>query len=398
MSGAWPPPAPSVWKVAMARPLKAARVVSTKPNSFSVSVWIATCTSMRSATVRQLSIAAGVVPQSSCSFSPQAPASTCSLMPAGLQVLPLPKKPRFIGKPSAACSMRPICHGPGVHGGGEGAVRRTGAAAHHGGDAAVERLVDLLRGDEMDVAVDAARGDDLAFAGDRLGARADHDVDLGLDVGVAGLADADDAAVPEADIGLHDAPVVDDQGVGDDGVDRALRARALALAHAVADHLAAAELHLLAVGRVVLLDLDEELGVGQPHLVAHSRAEHVGIGRARDAGRALVGRADLGDRTELARDLGLETVAFAAAHVGREPHGARLAGLEAHGGAGGDVEPHALGALAVEPERIVGLEEMIVAADLDRPVAGVGDLERDRIAALVELQLARSGEDFTRLH
>ena len=114
MSGAWPPPAPSVWKVAMARPLKAARVVSTKPNSFSVSVWIATCTSMRSATVRQLSMAAGVVPQSSCSFSPQAPASTCSLMPAGLLVLPLPKKPRFIGKPSAACSMRPRCQGPGV--------------------------------------------------------------------------------------------------------------------------------------------------------------------------------------------------------------------------------------------------------------------------------------------
>ena len=45
MSGAWPPPAPSVWKVAMVRPLKAARVVSTKPDSFSVSVWIATCTS-----------------------------------------------------------------------------------------------------------------------------------------------------------------------------------------------------------------------------------------------------------------------------------------------------------------------------------------------------------------
>ena len=283
----------------------------------------------------------------------------------------------------------------GRDGGGEGAVRRAGAAAHHGGDAAVERLLDLLRGDEMDVAVDAARGDDLAFAGDRLGARADHDVDLGLDVGVAGLADADDAAVLQADIGLDDAPVIDDQRVGDDGVDRALRARALALAHAVADHLAAAELHFLAVGRVIALDLDEEVGVGQPHLVAHRRAEHVGIGRARDAGRALVGRTDLDDRPELARDLGLEAVAFAAAQVGREPHGARLAGLEAHGGAGGDVEPHALGALAVELQRLVGLEEMIVAADLDRPVAGVGDLDGDRIAALVELQLARSGDDFT---
>src|SRR5438874_2685635 len=148
--------------------------------------------------------------------------------------------------------------GPGRDGGGEGAMGGARAAAHHGGDAAIERVIDLLRADEMDVAVDAARGDDLAFTGDRLGARADHDVDLGLDVGITGLADAYDAAVPEADISLHDAPVIEDQRVGDHGIDRALGARALALAHAVADHLAAAELHLLAVGRVVLLDLDEE--------------------------------------------------------------------------------------------------------------------------------------------
>ena len=72
-----------------------------------------------------------------------------------------------------------------------------------------------------------------------------------------------------------------------------------------------------------------------------------------------------------------------AAQIGREPHRARLAGLEAHRRAGGDVEPHALGALAVELQRLVGLEEMIVAADLDRPVAGVGDLDGDRVAALV---------------
>src|SRR5258708_8621086 len=91
---------------------------------------------------------------------------------------------------------------------------------------------------------------------------------------------------------------------------------------------------------------------------------------------------------------------FAATHVGREPHGARLAGLEAHGGAGGDVEAHTLGPLAVEPESLVGLEEMIVAANLDRPVAGVGDLQRDRVAALagIEFKFTLRGEDFTWLH
>ena len=54
----------------------------------------------------------------------------------------------------------------------------------------------------------------------------------------------------------------------------------LALPHAVADHLAAAEFHLLAVNGEILLDLDDEVGVGEPHFVARGGAEHVRIGRA----------------------------------------------------------------------------------------------------------------------
>src|SRR6185437_15146576 len=117
--------------------------------------------------------------------------------------------------------------------------------------AGIERFVDLLRRDEMDMRVDAAGGDDLALAGNGFGPGADGDVHARLHVGIAGLAYAGDAPVLEADIGLHDAPMIDDQRVGDDGVDRALHARRLALPHAVADHLAAAELHLLAVNRAV---------------------------------------------------------------------------------------------------------------------------------------------------
>ncbi len=114
MSGAWPPPAPSVWKVEMERPFIAATEASTKPASFSVSVWIATCTSISSATPRQVSMAAGVVPQSSCSLRPIAPAAICSRSGPGRLVLPLPRKPRFIGNASAASSMRWMCQGPGV--------------------------------------------------------------------------------------------------------------------------------------------------------------------------------------------------------------------------------------------------------------------------------------------
>ena len=114
MSGAWPPPAPSVWNAHSPRPLVAAMVSSTKPLSFNVSLWIDTCVSVASATVRQQSIALGVVPQSSCSFKPIAPASICWCSAAGWLALPLPRKPRFIAKPSAACSIKRMCSGPGV--------------------------------------------------------------------------------------------------------------------------------------------------------------------------------------------------------------------------------------------------------------------------------------------
>ena len=137
----------------------------------------------------------------------------------------------------------------------------------------------------MDVGVEAAGGEDLSLAGDHLGAGADDDGHARLDVGIAGLADRGDAAVLDADVGLHDAPVIEDQRIGDDGVDRALPVGDLALAHAVADHLAAAEFHLLAVGGEILLHLDDEIGVGQPDAVAGGRAEHVGVDAPREFSR-----------------------------------------------------------------------------------------------------------------
>ena len=42
-------------------------------------------------------------------------------------------------------------------------------------------------------------------------------------VGIARLADLDDAAVANADVALDDAPVIDDQRIGDHQVERACR-------------------------------------------------------------------------------------------------------------------------------------------------------------------------------
>ena len=132
----------------------------------------------------------------------------------------------------------------------------------------------LLRADQMDVAVEAACREDLALARDNIGAGADHDGDARLDVGIAGLSDGADVAFLDRNVGLHDAPMVDDQRVGDDGIGRALLIRCLRLTHAVTDHFAAAEFHLLAIDGEVLLHLDDEVGVGEPHPVPRRRPEH----------------------------------------------------------------------------------------------------------------------------
>ena len=99
----------------MVRPLKAARAASRNPDSLSVSVCIATCTSYCSATDRHVSMVAGVVPQSSCSFRPQAPPSICCTSPGGSEALPLPRNPKLSGHSSAACSIIRMWKAPGVH-------------------------------------------------------------------------------------------------------------------------------------------------------------------------------------------------------------------------------------------------------------------------------------------
>src|SRR5580698_603764 len=101
---------------------------------------------------------------------------------------------------------------------------------------------------------------------------------------------------------------------------------------------------------------------------------------------------------EFSHDGLAEAVDCARAGNRDERHVARLSGLEAHGRAGGDVEPHAARLFTIELERGVGLEEMVMRADLDRPVAGIRNRECDALAALIYLDLAWPNEIFTGDH
>ena len=60
-----------------------------------------------------------------------------------------------------------------------------------------------------------------------------------------------------------------------------------------------------------------------------------------------------------------------------------FARFEARSRAGSDIQPHAAGLGAIEVQRRVDLEEVIMAAHLNGPVAGVFDQKRHSLPACI---------------
>src|SRR5262249_37825466 len=103
-------------------------------------------------------------------------------------------------------------------------------------------------------------------------------------------------------------------------------------------------------------------------------------------------------RIERAHDLATKAVDLARAGIRDEVDGARLSRLEAYRGACGNVQTKAARLRAIEHECGIGFEEVIVRTDLNRPIARVGDFQRDRLAARVDLDVAVGNNDFARNH
>src|SRR5215831_13523423 len=111
----------------------------------------------------------------------------------------------------------------------------------------------------MNVRVDPAGGDNQPFAGDGFGGDANYHAGrhAGHHVGVACFADPSDASALDADVSLVNTGPIYDERVRDDAVERIVLVDARCLAHAVAEHFAAAELAFVAVHSVVALDFGD---------------------------------------------------------------------------------------------------------------------------------------------
>ena len=84
----------------------------------------------------------------------------------------------------------------------------------------MQRILNLLRTDKVDVAVKAARRQNTPLTGNNLGPRSSDHIHARLRIRVACLANFVDAPILQTHIRLVDAGVVDNQRVGDDGIDR----------------------------------------------------------------------------------------------------------------------------------------------------------------------------------
>src|SRR5215831_4205801 len=104
------------------------------------------------------------------------------------------------------------------------------------------------------------------------------------------------------------------------------------------------------------------------------------------------------DQWQGSHDRAVEAIDHAGATVGDQRNLAGLPWLKSHRRPSRNIEATAKRGLAIELERRVGLGEMIVTADLDRPVACVGDREQNRCSIAVQDDLARCRYDLAGNH
>src|SRR5580704_2352975 len=95
--------------------------------------------------------------------------------------------------------------------------------------------------------VDSTGGNDIPFARNHLGSRPNNNVHAWLHIGIAGFPNRRNPPILNRNIGLYNSPVIENECVGDYGIDRAFLARPLGLSHSIADNLSASKLHFLAV-------------------------------------------------------------------------------------------------------------------------------------------------------
>ncbi len=170
---------------------------------------------------------------------------------------------------------RTWCAGRGIGAGGW-----AGPSAEHRRNARGERIPILLRTDKMNMRFHATRRHDAALRGDsfRTGPDLHSFRHVRHQIGIPGFANADDAPIFNPDIRLDDTPMVENDCVRDDRIERAAcAARPWRLAHAIPQYFPTAKHRLISIRRKIIFNFDQQLGISQPDSVTHRGSKEIRI-------------------------------------------------------------------------------------------------------------------------
>jgi hypothetical protein len=148
----------------------------------------------------------------------------------------------------------------------------------------MQGILNLLRADEVYVAVKTACCQEAPLTSNDFGSRAYDDIYTRLRVWVAGLADLMNATIAQTHIRFVDAAVINDQSVGHNSIHSACSTGDLGLAHAITNDFTTAEFYLLAIGHAIAaigafcgqiaFDLNNKIRVSKAYFVTHSWPKH----------------------------------------------------------------------------------------------------------------------------
>ena len=130
----------------------------------------------------------------------------------------------------------------------------------------------------MNMTIKATRCENFILTRNNFCSRPNHDCDAALDIGIACFANRSNAAIFEADIGFHNAPMIHNQRIGNHSIHGTCRICNLRLTHAITDDFAAAKFHFLAIKGEVFLHFNQQGCISEAHTIARCGTIHGNIG------------------------------------------------------------------------------------------------------------------------
>jgi hypothetical protein len=115
----------------------------------------------------------------------------------------------------------------------------------------MQGVIDLLRADEVDVAVKTPCCQDAPLTSNDFSSWAYDNIYTRLRVWVAGFTDLVNAAIAQPHIRFVDAAVINDQSIGNNGVHSTCGAGDLGLTHTVTNDFPTAEFHFFTIGHAI---------------------------------------------------------------------------------------------------------------------------------------------------